>query len=292
MGSLQGDKDIAEVDTAGQLIRLHLRIGECLERLHGKDLKYAAELALHFEKGWDWSRAVCYLTQAAANAARRFANREAYDYLVRALGMVERLPQEKQAETRIDLLKQSSAIRRSMGEMAGAKADLENMLATARASGNRRAEVLALLELSRVLVWLDRRQCLELVEQAMECSKDLDDKILQSVVKGMWGGLNLVFRPWRADFARACDEAMDVARASASPLVLHSRLTQQIYNELLASRLQKSLCNGRRGPGVIAYAGRWLYIHGRRITTADWLCCIWANGESCGRDCGGKQACV
>ena len=60
----------------GQLIRLHLRIGECLERLHGKkDLKYAAELALHFEKGWDWSRAVRYLTQAAANAARRFANR-------------------------------------------------------------------------------------------------------------------------------------------------------------------------------------------------------------------------
>ena len=74
-----------------------------------------------------------YLTQAAANAAQRFANRQAYDYLVRALAMVERLPQERQAETRIDLLKQSSAIRRSMGEMAGAKADLENMLATAKA---------------------------------------------------------------------------------------------------------------------------------------------------------------
>ena len=111
--------------------------------------------------------------------------------------MVERLPQEKQAETRIELLKQSSAIRRSMGEMAGAKADLENMLATATASRNRRAEVLALLELSRVLVWLDRRRCLELAEQAMESSKDLDDKMLQAVVKGMWGGLNLVFGPWR-----------------------------------------------------------------------------------------------
>jgi DNA-binding winged helix-turn-helix (wHTH) protein/tetratricopeptide (TPR) repeat protein len=226
--------------SASQLIRLHLRIGECLERLHGKDLKYAAELALHFEKGWGWSHAVFYLTQAAANAARRFANREAYDYLVRALGMIERLPAEKQAETRIDLLKQSSAIRRSMGEMTGAKADLEDMLATARAAGNRRAEVLALLELSRVLVWLDRRQCLELVEQAMECSKGLDDKILQSVVKGMWGGLNLVFRPWRPDCARACDDAMDEARASANPLVLHSRLTQQIYKELLASDYRKA----------------------------------------------------
>ena len=54
----------------GQIARLHLRIGECLERLHGeKDIRYAAELALHFEKGWDWIRAVRYLTQAAANAA-------------------------------------------------------------------------------------------------------------------------------------------------------------------------------------------------------------------------------
>jgi DNA-binding winged helix-turn-helix (wHTH) protein/tetratricopeptide (TPR) repeat protein len=227
--------------SASQLIRLHLRIGECLERLHGKqDLKYAAELALHFEKGWDWGRAVGYLAQAAANAAQRFANHEAYDYVVRALGVVERLPQEKQAETRIELLKQSSAIRRSMGEIGSAQADLENMLATAKASCNVRAEVLALLELSRVSVWLDRRQCLNLAEQAVERSKDLEDKILQAVARGTWGGLNLIFGPWRADFAHACREAMDVARASKSPLVMHSRLTQHIYVELLVSRYKNA----------------------------------------------------
>ncbi|SEK61131.1 AAA family ATPase [Nitrosovibrio tenuis] len=254
--------------SAGELIRLHLRIGECLERLHGKqDLKYAAELSLHFEKGWDWNRAVGYLTQAAANAAQRFANREAYDYLVRALGMVERLPQEKQAETRIDLLKHSSAIRRSMGEIAGAKADLENMLATAKASGNRRAEVLALLELSRVSVWLDRRECLELAEQAMARSKDLDDGILQSLVKGMWGGLNLLFGPWCADYARACHKAMNVARTSSNPLVLHSRLTQHIYIELLASNYRSACTTAEEalalsrtlGDGYIFMVGHYYY---------------------------------
>jgi hypothetical protein len=156
------------------------------------------------------------------------------------LSMVERLPPEKQAETRIELLKQSSAIRRSMGEIGSAKADLENMLATAKVSHNGRAEVLALLELSRISVWLDRRQCLGLAEQAMERSKDLDDKILQTMVKGMWGGMNLAFGPWRADFANACHEAMDVARASKSPLVMHSRLTQHIYVELLVSRYKNA----------------------------------------------------
>ena len=200
----------------GQIIRLHLRIGECLEKVHGRlNLKHAAELALHFEKGWDWIRAVHYLTLSAANAAQ-------------------------QVETRIDLLKQSSAIRRSLGDMAGAKADLEDMLATARTSGSSRAEVLALIELSRVLVWLDRRQCLELAEQALIRSKDLDDKILQSVVKGMWGGLNLLFGQWRDDCASACREAMDVARASANPQLLHARLTQHIYIELLASRYRSA----------------------------------------------------
>ncbi len=225
----------------GRAVRLHLRIGECLEQLHGQsDLKHAAELALHFEKGWDWTRAVRYLTLSAANAAHRFANRQAYNYLVRALEMADRLPAARQPETRMELLKQSSAIRRSMGDMAGAKADLEEMLATAKASGSIRAEVLALVELSRVLVWLDRRICLELAQQAVARSKDLDDRILQSVVNGMWGGLNLLFGKWRADYAIACDDAMNVARASSSPVLLHSRLTQQIYIEILGSRYRNA----------------------------------------------------
>jgi DNA-binding winged helix-turn-helix (wHTH) protein/tetratricopeptide (TPR) repeat protein len=227
--------------SASQLIRLHLRIGECLERLHGQnDLKHAAELALHFEKGWGWERAVFYLTQAADNAARRFANREAYDYLARALAMVGRLPEENQAEARIALLRQTSAIRRSMGEMSDAKADLELMLVTARAAGNHRAEVLALLELSRILVWLDRRKCLEMAEQALARSSHLEDKILQSIVKGMWGGLNLMLGSWRVDCAKACYDAMDQARVSGNPLVLHSRLTQHIYVEVLASNYRRA----------------------------------------------------
>ena len=222
---------------AAQLIRLHLRIGECLEKLHGeKDLKHAAECALHFEKGWDWVRAIRYLAQAADNASHRFANRQAYDYLVHALNMVERLPAVQRVGTRMELLKQSAAIRRSMGDMQGAKSDLEDMLAAARASGSQRAEILALLELSRVVLWMDRRQCLELSEQALACSKNLDDKILQAVVKGMWGGLNLQLGPWRADFAGACHEAMDVARATGNPNIIHARLTQHISVELFASR--------------------------------------------------------
>ena len=121
-----------------------------------------------------------------------------------------------------------------------------------------------------------------------ERSKDLDDKILQAVVKGMWGGLNLVFAPWRADFAAACHEAMDVARASGNPLVMHSRLTQHIYVELLASHYEVPVQRRKR---PWPYRARWAtaICSWSGITTTDWLCCIWANGESCA-DRGGEQA--
>src|SRR5690606_3330384 len=120
------------------------------------------------------------------------------------------------------------------------KADLEDMLATALASGSARAEVLALLELSRIQVWLDRGKCLQLAEQALSRSCDLDDPVLQSVANGMWGGLNLSFDRWRDEFATACQEAMGVARATRNPLVLHSRMTQHIYVEMLSSRYRSA----------------------------------------------------
>jgi DNA-binding winged helix-turn-helix (wHTH) protein len=252
----------------GLAIRLHFRIGEAVEREGDKrDLKHAAQAALHFEKGWDWSRAISYLAQAAANSSRRFANRQARDYLLRALAMVERLPAEDQVEVRMNLLKQSSAIQRSMGEMAGAKADLENLLACAIASGNVRNEVTAFLELSRILAWLDSRKCRERAEQALMRARILGDPVLQSIAEGIWGGMNLLFGPWRPEYARACYHAMDVARATANPLVLHSRLTQHVYIETLASRYRQACVTAEEalalsrtlGDGYMFMIGHYYY---------------------------------
>lgn len=252
----------------GEAIRLHFRIGEAVEHEGDKrDLKHAAQAAMHFEKGWDWSRAISYLAQAAANSSQRFANRQAHDYLIRAFGLIERLPAEDQAEIRMNLLKQSSAIKRSMGEMAGAKADLENLLACAIASGNVRNEVTAFLELSRMLAWLDSRKCRERAEQALMRAKVLGDPILRSIAEGIWGGMNLLFGPWRPEYARACYEAMDMARATANPLVLHSRLTQHSYIEMLASRYRHACTTAEEalalsrtlGDGYMFMIGHYYY---------------------------------
>src|SRR5438309_6598503 len=52
----------------------------------------AAELAMHFEQGRDYPRAIYYLQQAAENAVQRYANREALVHLTRGLELLKTLP--------------------------------------------------------------------------------------------------------------------------------------------------------------------------------------------------------
>jgi DNA-binding winged helix-turn-helix (wHTH) protein/tetratricopeptide (TPR) repeat protein len=87
-------------------VRLHQLVGLRLESAWaGRASEEAAGLAMHFEMGRDWPRAVTYLRHAANAAARQYAHREAAHYLSRALSAVERLPEAERAEHELDVLK-------------------------------------------------------------------------------------------------------------------------------------------------------------------------------------------
>ena len=78
----------------GRRIRLHQRLGTCLEDAYGAQAsEIAAELAEHFVRGRDARRAVRYLHQAAENAARRYAHHEVIALLTRALAFLRQLPE-------------------------------------------------------------------------------------------------------------------------------------------------------------------------------------------------------
>ena len=78
---------------ASQRVRLHRRIGERLEAAYGPRAgELAAELAVHFEQGRDYRRAVQYLQRAAQNALQRSANVEAIQHLTKALELLKTLP--------------------------------------------------------------------------------------------------------------------------------------------------------------------------------------------------------
>jgi predicted ATPase len=75
-------------------VQFHRRIGERGEEVYGECAReIAAELAMHFERGHDYKRAANYFKQAADNAIRRFAYREAVGLARRGLETLMRLPE-------------------------------------------------------------------------------------------------------------------------------------------------------------------------------------------------------
>lgn len=74
-------------------VQLHQRVGEQQERAYGERAEeIAAELALRFEQGRDYWRAVRYLHRVGENALRRSAHREALEHLSKGLELLKTLP--------------------------------------------------------------------------------------------------------------------------------------------------------------------------------------------------------
>ncbi|MBI3303507.1 MAG: AAA family ATPase, partial [Deltaproteobacteria bacterium] len=80
--------------SAGRLQRLQLRIGKRKEAAYGAQAgKIAAELAVHFEQGRDYRRAIQYLQQAAQRASDCSANVEVIRHLTKGLELLKTLPE-------------------------------------------------------------------------------------------------------------------------------------------------------------------------------------------------------
>jgi predicted ATPase len=78
---------------AGQRAAVHQRIGEREEPAYGDQVReIAAELAMHFERGRDYRKAVRYLGYAGENAGRRSAHAEAIAQLTKGLELLKTLP--------------------------------------------------------------------------------------------------------------------------------------------------------------------------------------------------------
>ena len=81
----------------GHRVGLHLRTGELLEHSYGRQSgEIAGELAMHFEHGRDFQRAVEYRRQAGEHALRRHGYREAAEHATRGLESLKRQPDSQE----------------------------------------------------------------------------------------------------------------------------------------------------------------------------------------------------
>jgi DNA-binding winged helix-turn-helix (wHTH) protein/predicted ATPase len=82
-------------------VRFHQLIGQRIEMAFlGQLSDVAGQLAMHFEAGKEYSRAVHYRELAAQNALDRRAYREAADHLARAVELIPSLPQSVERDNR------------------------------------------------------------------------------------------------------------------------------------------------------------------------------------------------
>jgi tetratricopeptide (TPR) repeat protein len=135
-------------------IALHRQVGERVaEHYRGQTTRIAAQLAVHFERGRDFARAVTCLLEAGGNAVQVHANSEAEAHYSHALKLVEKLPQEEQRKQYLILLQKRGSVNFALSRFEQATADFRQMLERAREAQSPSLECSALIALSNALFW-------------------------------------------------------------------------------------------------------------------------------------------
>ena len=138
-------------------ILLHRQAGEQLAAHYGKQSpRIAAQLAMHFERGRVFKRAVDYFLYAGDNAIRLYAGAEAIEHYERALALVEKLPEDQQPELLLTLYHKRGGVNLALGRFQLAVEDYTEMLERARALGSITKESAALNALTMTLFYSHR----------------------------------------------------------------------------------------------------------------------------------------
>ena len=117
-------------------VALHLSAGETLLAHHaGRDAPIAAQLALHFERGRAFGRAIHYCALAGDNALRLVATTEAIAHYDRGLALVERLPTEERPAAAAALHRVRAGAYSRQGRFRHAAEDLDRVVTYARTIG-------------------------------------------------------------------------------------------------------------------------------------------------------------
>jgi serine/threonine protein kinase/tetratricopeptide (TPR) repeat protein len=138
-------------------VALHQQAGELLLHHYGKRApQIATQLALHFERGRDFPRTVEYLIHAGDHAAKLYGYAEAEKHYTKALGLVDKLPDESQTETLATLYQKRGTVNHALSDFSQAADDLTNMLDQARALGSLELQSAALNALTMALFFSHR----------------------------------------------------------------------------------------------------------------------------------------
>jgi DNA-binding winged helix-turn-helix (wHTH) protein/tetratricopeptide (TPR) repeat protein len=188
--------------------KLHRRLGEGLMPIcdAGKR-ELAAELALHFEEGRDYERAIHYLMLAAENAISRFSHRDAIQTLRHALELVPELPATSGIDLEIQTLQRIGDLQYILGEMSDSAASYETAADRAEGAGRTSAHLGVLSRLSFPAWYLDANRGYQISKRALEVSASLDDPLLAARTQLAAASFRLLYDSWRKEDEETCARA-------------------------------------------------------------------------------------
>ena len=147
---------------AKRRVMLHRQAGEQLLKHYGKRASHlATQLAIHFEQGRDFARAIEYLIQAGDNATTLYANAEAAGHYTHALSLVDKLPDESRTEALITLYQKRGAVNFALSRFSDSVDDYEKLLKYQEPLGLPEQQATALNALAMTLFFAHRLEELE-----------------------------------------------------------------------------------------------------------------------------------
>jgi DNA-binding winged helix-turn-helix (wHTH) protein/tetratricopeptide (TPR) repeat protein len=188
--------------------RLHRLLGERLETLcAAARTELAAELAMRFEEGHDYERAIRHLIVAAENAVRRFAHRDSISLIEHALALSARVAPERRAALEVQLLETKGDVHYWLGAMSDSARAYEAAARRAGRAGFVAAQVDALCGLVRPFGLIDPDRSIAAVEQAVGLASGLGDPLVYARAEMLAAGTRLMYDAWRDEDWARCEAA-------------------------------------------------------------------------------------
>jgi serine/threonine protein kinase/tetratricopeptide (TPR) repeat protein len=204
---------------------LHRQAGQQLLQHYGKQApRIAAQLAMHFELGRDFERAIGYLIQAGDNAAQIYANDEAEKHYSRALDLVEKLAAEEQTKQKLVIYQKRGGVNLALSRFNEAVDDFTSMLKQAQIINDAAMESRALNALTLTLFYAHRlTEMADRAEEALAVAERAQNESLRLETMQLIGLKHLCY----GELPKAktiLDEVISVARSIGHKSVLASGL--------------------------------------------------------------------
>jgi DNA-binding winged helix-turn-helix (wHTH) protein/predicted ATPase len=193
--------------------QLHAIAGEQLLRHYGRHApRIAGQLAMHFERGRNWARAVEFLLIAGANARSRCANIQAEEHYTHALELSTKVSENTRAETQFRIYENRVAVYLATSRFDLSIADSEAMIQQARSAGSAELEWTGLYMLGNTLFWAHRLDEMQsTLEQVLRLTAGSEAGHLRALTLMAQGYL-------ASGDLSATDEKLRIVAASSSPI--------------------------------------------------------------------------